>query len=60
MQDLLNQPFRIYRDVVPDQKYKPNKLAEIPNSPTPTSTSDYLEAEYRPGNDLSFGVQFTF
>ncbi|RDC61861.1 TonB-dependent receptor [Adhaeribacter pallidiroseus] len=60
VQDLLNQPFRIYRDVVPDQKYKPNKLAEIPRSDQPTFTSDYLEATYKPGSYYSFGVQLTF
>jgi TonB-dependent receptor len=64
VQDVLNQPYRFFRDVIPDEQFKPNQLSREGQIAGGTKfagwTSDYLEERYRPGSYFSFGVLLTF
>ncbi|MCU0352196.1 MAG: TonB-dependent receptor [Cytophagales bacterium] len=66
VQDLLNQPFRFFRDVVPDQRFSTNVGQGIlggVSSGQPLEaelTRDFLEQSYRPGSYYTLGLLFTF
>lgn len=62
VQDLLNQPFRQYRDVVPNGKFSTvlsRKGRIAGGAALPRLTSDYLEQRYRSGSYYTLGFLFT-
>lgn len=61
VQDLLNQPVRVYRDESLNEKYDPeNVVFRSGGTGTSAKYGDYLSSTYKPGSYYSVGVNFTF
>ncbi len=59
VQDILNQPFRMYRDNDRSQTYNPSSLS-LYDASLGTYVKDYMADEYRPGSYYSLGLLFAF
>jgi outer membrane receptor protein involved in Fe transport len=53
VQDLLNQPRRLYRDYNRDQRYNPDLWNKLP-------FKDYMFQKYKPGSYYMLGINLTF
>ncbi len=59
VQDILNQPFQIYRDVDRSRTYNPKTLS-LYEPEGRVFTKDYLEESYRAGSYYSLGILLAF
>lgn len=58
VQDLLNQPYRSYRDVNSNTRFDANRSGPTVQYPD-SRVSDYLEMGFRPGSYYSLGLLFS-